>query len=40
MLYERGEEITRYLEEYQRFIKRSTANVRNNYPYAFINNYT
>lgn len=39
MLYGRGEEITRYLEAYRRFIKRSTSNVRNKYPYAFINNY-
>ncbi|MDR3701367.1 MAG: hypothetical protein P4L56_17095 [Candidatus Sulfopaludibacter sp.] len=39
MLYGRGEEITRYLKEYQRFNRGSTAKVRDRYPYAFINNY-
>jgi hypothetical protein len=39
MLYGRGEEITRYLKEYERFNGRNQRKVREKYPYAFINNY-
>ena len=39
MLYGRGEEITRYLKEYDQFNGGNQKKVREKYPYAFINNY-